>query len=190
MVGRLSFAETISVLSEQPATLGAGETIIFFNDSPRFHYEQAKGPVDLRSGVICMPNNYQYPRGQALPEGLLRVTSLANHRIWTEFDEETYREEKAAWYPRILDSALRFIPGLEPTKVEQRTLYTDMFTPRTVEKFTSHFGGAVYGATEKSKNGQTDYENLFLAGTDQGFLGIIGAMLSGISIANRYGLNP
>jgi hypothetical protein len=63
-----------------------------------------------------------------------------------------------------------------------------MFTPRTVEKFTSHFGGAVYGAPGKSRNGQTEFDNLYLAGTDQGFLGIVGAMLSGISIANRYGL--
>jgi len=31
-------------------------------------------------------------------------------------------------------------------------------------------------------------EGLVLAGTDQGYLGIIGAMLSGVSIANRYGL--
>jgi hypothetical protein len=29
-------------------------------------------------------------------------------------------------------------------------------------------------------------ENLYLCGTDQGFLGITGAMLSGISIANMY----
>jgi hypothetical protein len=29
-------------------------------------------------------------------------------------------------------------------------------------------------------------ENLYLCGTDQGFLGIVGSMLSGITIANRY----
>ncbi|NDV63521.1 NAD(P)/FAD-dependent oxidoreductase [Puniceicoccales bacterium CK1056] len=188
LVGRLSFAETISVLAQPPAALGANETIIFFNDSPKFHYEQSQEPIDLRSGVICMPNNYLYPDGEALPEGLLRVTSLANHRIWKDYDEDTYQQEKAAWYPRIVDSALRFLPGLESSVIEAETVCTDMFTPRTVEKFTSHFGGAVYGATEKSRNGQTEYENLFLAGTDQGFLGIVGAMLSGISIANRYGL--
>lgn len=189
-VGRLSFTETISVLSTFPAELGARDTIIFFNDSPEFHYEQSREPVDLRSGVICFPNNYRYPQGAALPEGLLRVTNLASHRLWTRFDEERYCAEKAAWFPRILDSALRFVPGLKPAAVEAHTLYTDMFTPRTVEKFTSHFGGAVYGASEKSKNGQTEFANLYLAGTDQGFLGIVGAMLSGISIANRYGLNP
>jgi phytoene dehydrogenase-like protein len=62
----------------------------------------------------------------------------------------------------------------------------DMFTPLTIERFTGHLGGAVYGAPQKSRSGQTHLSNLFIAGTDQGFLGIVGAMLSGISIANRY----
>jgi hypothetical protein len=60
-----------------------------------------------------------------------------------------------------------------------------MFTPKTITKFTSHLGGAVYGSPEKAKDGRTELDNLFIAGTDQGFLGIVGAMLSGISIANR-----
>ena len=33
-----------------------------------------------------------------------------------------------------------------------------------------------------------EYENLFIAGTDQGFLGIV-EQASGISIANRYVLS-
>ena len=46
-IGRLSFAEAISVFQESPEELGCAETIIFFNDSERFHYEQASGPIDL-----------------------------------------------------------------------------------------------------------------------------------------------
>jgi len=34
--------------------------------------------------------------------------------------------------------------------------------------------------------GTTYLENLFICGTDQGFLGIVGAMLSGISMANLH----
>ena len=185
-VGRLSFSETINVLDRPPAELGATETIVFFNDSERFHYEQSAGPVDLRSGVICMPNNYRYPDGGQLDEGLLRVTALARHETWTTFNAETYLAEKERWFPRILESALRFLPEVIPAAIERHTVYTDMFTPRTVEKFTSHLGGAVYGAREKSRTGKTPWKNLYLAGTDQGFLGIVGAMLSGISIANGH----
>jgi phytoene dehydrogenase-like protein len=188
LVGRLSFAESISVLSAQPAELGATDTIIFFNDSERFHYEQSKEPIDLRSGVICFPNNYRYPEGAVLPEGLMRVTALANYATWKGYTEADYRAAKAAWFPRMIASASRFVPGITASQIERATTCTDMFTPRTVEKFTSHLGGAVYGSTRKARTGETDYENLYLAGTDQGFLGIIGAMLSGISMANRHAL--
>ena len=184
--GRLSFAETISVLQEEPRELGLDETIVFFNDSVRFHYEQAVEPFDLRSGVICVPNNYLYAGGESLPEGILRITGIASHARWTGLEEETYQAEKAAWFPRIVESALRFIPGASVTEVERKTVFRDMFTPRTVEKFTSHLGGAVYGAPNKSKSGRTEINNLYLAGTDQGFLGIVGAMLSGISMANKH----
>lgn len=185
-IGRLSFVELIHVLSTPPVQLGAGETIVFFNDSKRFHYEQSENPVDLRSGVICVPNNYRYPQGQDLPEGLLRITMLASHAHWTGLEEDAYRCQKADFQKRILESALRFLPKVYPEAIHSHTVHTDMFTPRTVEKFTSHFGGAVYGSTRKSRTGETAYENLYLAGTDQGFLGIVGAMLSGISMANRH----
>jgi phytoene dehydrogenase-like protein len=61
-----------------------------------------------------------------------------------------------------------------------------MFTPRTITKFTGHIGGAIYGAPVKHRQGRTALENVYLCGTDQGFLGIIGAMLSGISMANYH----
>ena len=63
---------------------------------------------------------------------------------------------------------------------------TDMFTPRTIKKFTGHLNGAIYGAPHKIRNGRTHLSNLYLCGTDQGFLGIVGAMLSGISMANYH----
>ncbi len=187
--GSLSFAESISVFEQQPADLGCEETIIFFNDRERFHYEEASGPIDLRSGVICFPNNYQYPEGQQLPEGLFRVTSIASYPYWSSLPEQAYRREKEAWFPRMQAGALRFLPGMTPDAVERATVYTDMFTPRTIRHFTSHLGGAVYGSPVKMRTGQTFLENLYLAGTDQGFLGIIGAMLSGVSMANRHVLS-
>ena len=59
-------------------------------------------------------------------------------------------------------------------------------SPRTIRRFTGHFNGAIYGSPEKRRDGTTQLRNLFLCGTDQGFLGIIGAMLSGISMANTH----
>jgi phytoene dehydrogenase-like protein len=61
-----------------------------------------------------------------------------------------------------------------------------MFTPTTVRHYTGHLRGAIYGSPDKRPDGRTSLSNLFLCGTDQGMLGIVGAMLSGITIANQH----
>ncbi len=68
-------------------------------------------------------------------------------------------------------------------------MYTDLFTPRTIERFTGHMNGAVYGSPRKRRDGRTRYDNLFICGTDQGYLGVIGAMMSGVTIANMHVLS-
>jgi len=113
--------------------------------------------------------------------GKLRITALANFDRWQSLDESAYRLEKLRWYDRITESAVRFVPDYRGHVVD-----TDMFTPTTIVRFSSHDNGAVYGAPRKLKDGRTRLANLILCGTDQGFLGIIGAMLSGISMANLH----
>jgi len=186
--GRLSFVETITILNRQPAEWGWGEdTIVFFNDSPRFDYACPDGAVDARSGVICLPNNFDFGPGQTLPEGIVRVTCLANNTRWAPLPEETYRAEKARWFTAVQSSARRFLPPLaNPAAYDQAVLTTDMFTPRTITRYTGHAGGAIYGAPVKHRQGRTALANVYLCGTDQGFLGIVGAMLSGISMANYH----
>jgi len=164
--------------------LGWGDdTIVFFNDSESFVYGCPESQVDVRSGVICFPNNFVYPEGQQLPEGLVRCTCLANPQNWFRLPEERYRADKAHWFAQIEKSARRFLPPLVKTP---EVLATDMFTPRTIHHYTGHVNGAIYGSPEKVRSGKTHLENLYLCGTDQGFLGIIGAMLSGISMANYH----
>jgi len=186
-VGRLSFVETITVLNRQPAEFGWGnDTIVFFNDSPRFHYEKPATQVDPRSGVICIPNNFEFGADRALPEGIFRVTCLADYEHWANLDDEDYRADKARWFSEVQHSARRFLPAVDGAALGGATVAIDMFTPRTITKFTGHFGGAVYGASVKNRQGRTALANLYLCGTDQGFLGIVGAMLSGISMANYH----
>lgn len=183
----LSFVETITVLDRQPAELGWGDdTIVFFNDSASFHYERPEGLVDTRSGVICFPNNFEFGPGRLLPEGLLRCTCLAGHAAWAGLGEK-YGETKSRVFGEILASVRRFLPAPpSPEALSRATVTTDMFTPLTVERFTGHLDGAIYGAVDKTRQGLTELENVQLCGTDQGFLGIIGAMLSGISMANYH----
>ena len=177
--GQLAFIETISVLDKEPKQLGHDRTIVFFNDSENFSYEKPDNYVDLRSGVICSPNNFDYD--QPLGEGIIRITALANFDHWAKLDPETYKLEKLRWYEKTLASAVRFVPDFRGHVVD-----TDMFTPLTVRRFTGKDNGAIYGAPEKKYDGRTHLDNLYLCGTDQGMVGIIGAIISGITIANKY----
>lgn len=177
--GRLSFVEAMAVLDELPHRLGHEATIVFFNDGESFTYEVPPVPVDLRSGVICCPSNYEGHEDMA--EGLFRVTWLANYDQWAVMDEATYVRTKEAYFENFLARASECVP-----EIRGHIVARDLFTPRTVEQYTGHVNGAVYGAPHKVRDGRTPIENLFLCGTDQGFLGITGAMLSGITIANMH----
>jgi len=181
---RLSFFESIAVLDAQPAQLGHASTVSFFNHGERFRYRIPDSPIDTHSGVVCTPNNFA--RGTPLPEGMLRITALANHAHWSSLPEEDYRAQKQACADAMLDSAARAMPEL--ARVREHTLLRDTFTPRTIEHYTGHIGGAVYGSPHKRRDGSSGVARLWLVGTDQGMLGIVGALLSGITIANQHAL--
>lgn len=184
--GQMSFIESISVLDCQPSKLGFDKTIVFFNDSERFHWERCRdGLCDVRTGVICSPNNYEYTAEQGnLDAGFIRLTTIADPDRWSSLDEVEYQKQKYRWYDASVASSVRFIPDFR-----RRVIETDVFTPKTIRRFTSHDNGAVYGAPEKKLDGTTHLNNLFLCGTDQGFVGIVGAIVSGISMANRHCLS-
>jgi phytoene dehydrogenase-like protein len=177
--GQLSMVEFITVLDKQPAELGHETTITFYNNSDRFDYRKPDELVNVSSGVICCPNNFQYEN--PLSEGMIRITNLANFDLWNRLNEEEYKAQKAAWLATSLNEVVKLIPDFRDSIV-----FTDAFTPKTIHRFTGHINGAVYGMPNKTKMGMTHLENLFICGTDQGFLGIVGAMLSGISMANLH----
>jgi phytoene dehydrogenase-like protein len=181
--GKLSFIESISILDRKPVDFGFDRTIVFYNDSDQFHWERPEESLcDARTGVICSPNNYIYdPDEGQLPDGVVRITTLANHDRWCDLPEEKYQAAKVAQYDDTVESAVRFMPDFRRYVVD-----TDVFTPKTIRRFTWHDNGAVYGAPDKQLDGTTHLPNLFLCGTDQGFVGIVGAIVSGISMANRH----
>jgi hypothetical protein len=115
--GRMSFTESVSILDCKPKEIDFDKTIVFFNDSDQFDWRVSDDLCDMRTGVICSPNNYLYNS----PD--------------------------------------------EATKLPD---------------------GAVYGAPKKRLDGKTHLDNVFICGTDQGFVGIVGAIVSGISIANQH----
>jgi len=200
--GELAFCETITVLDADPRRdFRWDTTIIFFCDSDTLHYAPLPPPtlVDPRSGVICIPNNYDYAAaggaaaaGDDGPaDGWLRVTALASYAGWRALagnDPAGYAAQKRAWHTALNTTARAHLPPVADAAFNAAVLDTDMFTPPTVERFTGRLNGAIYGTPEKRRDGTTALANLFITGTDQGFLGITGALLSGISMANLHAL--
>ncbi|MCB9092211.1 MAG: NAD(P)/FAD-dependent oxidoreductase [Halobacteriovoraceae bacterium] len=181
VIGNLSFVELLFVYDKNIDPNVCDKTIIFYNETESYEYKKPDDYVDTRSAVVCFTDNY---REYESDEGLIRITFIANYEKWKTLNQDEYKTIKE----KTKKSALELIKKVVPQ--DDRTLkYWDAFTPRTIEKYTSHFKGAVYGATQKIADGKTSLKNLFVIGTDQGFLGIVGSLLSGISVANMYGSN-
>jgi phytoene dehydrogenase-like protein len=166
------------VLDKPMRSLGFDASITFYNQGERFEWRSPREQlVDLRSSVLCVPDNFAHTVPMA--DHRIRVTHLAHNRRWFELDEESYQGEKTRMISASV-SATASVTG----DFRSSITYTDAFTPRTVTQYTGHVNGAIYGSPHKSKTGRTDLANLFIMGTDQGMLGIVGAMLSGIAVAN------
>jgi phytoene dehydrogenase-like protein len=188
-VGNLSFTESIIITDKKPRDLGIDATIVFYNNRPQYLYQKPNSLFDSESAVVCFPNNFLYGKSivDDFDEGVLRVTNIANFDLWNEkllLSKESYRESKND----VFNHSLKILKdcGLGSNGSPYEVLFKDIFTPTTIKRYTGHFGGTVYGSIDKSRNGTTAVQGLFVCGTDQGFLGIVGSMLSGISMANLH----
>lgn len=178
--GRISFIETISVLDREPSELGYDAAVTFFNDNDELLYRVPREDrIERRCGVICSPNNYE--NAEPLKAGMLRATVLADHAQWAAMSEDEYRAAKVEDFARTQELVAKYAADPRP-----HTTFTDMFTPLTIEHYTGHVNGAVYGSRHKARDGDIGVPGLWLCGTDQGMLGIVGSMLSGISMANTH----
>jgi hypothetical protein len=134
--------------------------------------------------VICSPNNFQYPPEDGkLPEGVIRITAIANFDRWSAAQrEDQYRLEvlrpgsTGQPPPRSVSCPISAGRSSIPTCSRRRT----------IRRFTWHDNGRRLRAPEKRFDGSTHLGNLFLCGTDQGYVGIIGSIVSGIAMANRH----
>ena len=106
---------------------------------------------------------------------------MANYNLWNNLDRAKYKIKKN----EVLNDSYELIQNLIPS-MQEKMKFNDVFTPTTIKRYTRHHQGCVYGSPNKRKDGKTPIKGLYLCGTDQGFLGIVGSMLSGISMANLH----
>lgn len=183
-VGEMSFCEAILCLPPA-ATKGIDDTIVFYNKGSKYHYQKPLDFYDSRSAVICFPTHFKKAHPHT-DEDMVRFTFMANFELWEKLkkvSKNDYQQKK----DELLISGVTLLKELYPAHSFKPTFH-DVFTPITVKRYTGHFSGTIYGSPKKCRSGKTDINNLFIIGTDQGFLGIVGAILSGISMANLHGL--
>lgn len=179
---RLGFVENIYYIDKSDTTWNPpNTTILFYNDGEKFSYKKPDSIVDFSSGVICFPYNFTGRKEVDYIE--VRSTHLSNYGKWFELkkDKKRYKEMKEQ-ISRQSYNVLKQKVGAPSSKI----FFQDTFTPLTIERYSGKKDGAIYGSPVKYKSGNLGYSNLFLAGTDQGFLGIVGSMLSGVSIVNKH----
>jgi len=179
---RLSFLESIFVLDSQArASLPIDLTCIFYCKGDQIRFSQPDSLIDPNSGVITLPFNFEDLPSTSTIE--VRTTHLANYDYWKNLstDRAVYEDHKRASGEQSLRLAEELIG-----QFSRQIVFPDTFTPLTVERFTGKRRGAIYGSPNKKFDGLMGYRNLVLAGTDQGFLGIVGSMLSGVTMVNRH----
>ncbi len=185
-LGNMTFIEAIFVF-DQPIQKIAGDFTIEFNSRTiPFQYCSPQTLTSDNSEVICMPDNFKTPDPvwQKRGESRLRATRIANYELWKNLDKNDYEQAKQKVQESLLRQLEDRFGNLRESLVAQ-----DLFTPVTIERYTGRHRGAVYGSPEKHQDGRTSIENLFVCGTDQGFLGIVGSLLSGVSMANYHFLS-
>lgn len=180
---RLSFIESIFQIDIKAlGTLPRDRTCIFYNNQNDFRFQRPLAPVGYDSGVISLPFNFR-DLHDSKDSIEIRTTQLANYQDWLDGAARTEQYDSMKRdHNRESRRQAEAIVG----PFSDHIMFSDCFTPLTVERYTGKHQGAIYGSPKKISNGSMGYDNLVLAGTDQGFLGIIGSMLSGVSMVNQH----
>ncbi len=186
--GTISITEGISMMDCSAVEAGMEETVIFYSFTDKFTFRRPDGLVEDSNGVVCAPGNYQPPDAE---EKYLKITQLASYPVWRALSKEAYayaKNDVAAGMAAALGK-LGIVPAKNRGATSKFGIFDDVFTPLTLERYTGHTDGALYGSPVKSRTGETGWANVFLIGADQGFHGIVGAMLSGVAMANMHWLS-
>lgn len=128
----------------------------------------------------------------ATPVG--QILALLDYADVDAWKTERWRHRGAeydALKRRIADGLLAFVDRRYPG-FRDLVDYCEVSTPLTVEGFTGHPHGAVYGVPGTPDRYRLAYlgvrtpvRNLYLTGSDAGSLGIVGALMSGVMTAAR-----
>ena len=174
----MAFIEGKFALAKPPAELGIDASVIFMNRADDFQFRPSTGLFDTRSSLLCMPGNFPLC-DDAFSANSIKISLIASPTLWFNLDDDSYLKAKD-------DAREAMVALLESlaSEIRPNIISCDLFTPKTIRRFTGHRNGAIYGSPTKFTDSLTGCPNLFLCGTDQGLYGIVGALISGNVLAN------
>jgi len=179
-------------LSRSPAEMGfRGENLWLFEHADHDAAFAARGELlegRARSAYLSFPS-LKDPHARGHTAEIVAVTDGApfarwRDRPWKRRGEE-YEQLKSTISRGLLDLVERHYPGFRDL-----VAYQELSTPLTVEHFTGHTGGRIYGAPatperfrDRRFGVRTPVKGLFLAGADAVSLGVVGAFMGGVLAA-------
>lgn len=150
--------------------------LLFSSTAPRFATELLLSP-DITSRTY----SFYYPKTRPGRDRYLVVASTnARYEDWACLPEEEYRRRKQALIEDTLEAVSQYVPDIR-AKVD----WVDASTPKTFERYTGHWRGAVFG---------TKFEGLAVSrGLPQQVAGLyhagsVGIIMSGWLGAVNYGV--
>jgi phytoene dehydrogenase-like protein len=137
-----------------------------------------------RWGYLSFPS-LKDPRARSHTAEIVAMADAAPFARWRDqpwrHRGEEYEALKATIGRALLDLVERHHPGFR-----QLVAYQELSTPLSVEHFTGHPGGRIYGAPatparfrDRRFGVRTPVRGLFLAGADAVSLGVVGAFMGG-----------
>lgn len=177
--GGIQFVEALFELDEPAATYGLTDCMQFIGLERDFAFRamSANAPADCL--LVCVPDNYI----GVSPTRMLRLSAPV--ASLGPLHSDLARDAMEPGVKSILAQMLLAQLGSYYPRLAGHAKFLDLYTPHTFQRFTGHANGAIYGSPDKFADGATGVPHLELAGTDQGLLGIVGALLSGVLAANR-----
>ena len=161
-----------------------GETIPFIGDlvftstHPTFDTEAL-----LSKDITSRTFSVYYPEGRPYDdEPRYAVVSSTNAHFddWANLSEEEYKVEKQKMIDETIECLEKYLPD-----IREKLDFVDAATPRTVQKYTHHVGGASFGTKfeglDVSMNLHKKIPGMFHAGS-------VGIIMSGWLGAANYGV--
>ncbi|MDY6854750.1 MAG: FAD-dependent oxidoreductase [Thermodesulfobacteriota bacterium] len=176
-ISNISLFETVICYDNSILETGIKNTLSFNYDRESFVWNMPR--LHERSPYYSMSflYNYSFPKDPPLQ---IKICTFQSGDDWNNLAEDDYILTKDKYTSYLKNYLYNEYPSL----IEANQIYTDSFSPKTINRFTSHINGAIYGSKAKSFSGKTGYSNLFIIGNDQGGIGIMGALISGIIVSN------